>query len=59
MSKIGEHLEICKASDIGNTDRAFFVCCHDRESTDERWVVSCLSENEAFKLYEYLAEYFK
>ena len=45
MSRICENLELYKASDIGNTDRAFFVCCKDREAMDERWVVTTLSEN--------------
>ena len=59
MPRIGENLEVLRASDIGNTDRSLFVCCRDRESKDERWVVASLSEKQARELYRYLDEYFK
>lgn len=37
----------------------FTIACKDRESVDERWVLTHLSKDEAEQLYVYLKRYFE
>lgn len=42
----------------GDDDRPFMVAVRDRESVDERWVLTSFTEEEAKVIYEYLAIFF-
>ena len=44
--------------DTLDANKPFGVACRDREATsEERWVLTSLSNAEAKKLYEYLQEH--
>ena len=44
--------------DTLDSSKPFIVACRDREVTsEERWVLASLSNNEAKKVYEFLREH--
>ena len=57
MEKAFENFIIYKDENPEN-HKPFMLACKDREAhTEERWVISCLSMDEAKQLYEYLGKY--
>lgn len=58
MPRIGKYFDFDEIVDRDMPDRKFMACCRDRESIDERWVVTSVSEDEARALWKFLSEYF-
>ena len=59
MNIMLENLDIWY-DDTLKDDKPFVFACRDRESkSEERWVLTSLSNTEAKKVYEYLQKYFK
>ena len=57
MYTILENFDI-RYDDSLDSSKPFIVGCRDREVTsEERWVLASLSNNEAKKVYEYLQEH--
>ena len=57
MYTILENFDI-RYDDTLDSSKPFMVACRDREVTsEERWVLAPLSNNEAKKVYEYLKEH--
>ena len=57
MYTILENFDI-RYDDTLDSSKPFIVECRDREATsEERWVLASLSNNEAKKVYEYLQEH--
>lgn len=57
MYTILENFDI-RYDDTLDSRKPFIVACRDREATsEERWVLASLSNNEAKKVYEYLQEH--
>lgn len=57
MDTMFENIDIWY-DDTLDDNKPFVVACRDREATsEERWVLSSLSNTEAKKLYEYLQEH--
>ena len=57
MYTILENFDI-RYDDTLDSNKPFIVACRDREATsEERWVLASLSNNEAKKVYEYLQEH--
>ena len=57
MYTILENFDI-RYDDTLDSSKPFIVACRDRESTsEERWVLASLSNNEAKKVYKYLQEH--
>ena len=57
MDTMFENIEIWY-DDTLDANKSFVVACIDREATsEERWVLTSLSNAEAKKLYEYLQEH--
>lgn len=57
MYTILENFDI-RYDDTLDSSKPFIVACRDREVTsEERWVLASLSNNEAKKVYEYLQEH--
>lgn len=57
MYTILENFDI-RYDDTLDSSKPFIVACRDRETTsEERWVLASLSNNEAKKVYEYLQEH--
>lgn len=57
MYTIFENFDI-RYDDTLDSSKPFIVACRDREATsEERWVMASLSNNEAKKVYKYLQEH--
>ncbi len=58
MKELFDNFEFFKDDNPENI-RPFIAACKDYEATDgERWVLACLTEDEARTVYENLKKYF-